>query len=165
MILYVLRHAIAMERSEWHKADSERPLTKEGIRKMEKAAKGMKRLGLEFDWILTSPYRRAYDTAQIVADAFKSRKKIKIVKNLASDGDPERLTKHLALDYLSSSNLVIVGHEPYLSQLVSVWIGAERALSIDFKKGGLIKLSADSLRYGRCATLEWMLTPKLMRKF
>ncbi len=73
MNLYILRHAIALDPSEWKKSDSERPLSKEGIRKMKKAAKGMRRMDLHFDWILTSPFRRAYDTAQIVAKEFKAK--------------------------------------------------------------------------------------------
>src|SRR4029077_17296622 len=100
-----------LDRAEWHQKDSERPLTSEGLRKMRKNARGMKRMGLSFDWILTSPYRRAYDTAQVVAETFKARKKLRILKSLASDGSPERLVRHLALDYLSGDDLLVVGHE------------------------------------------------------
>jgi len=165
MTLYILRHAIAVDRTEWHRKDSERPLTQEGLRKMRKVARGLKRLGVAFDWILTSPYRRAYDTAQIVADVLKPRRKLRILRDLASGGRPDRLIRHLALDYLTSDSLLLVGHEPDLSRLVSVLIGAKEPLAIDLKKGGLCKLSADSLTYGRCATLEWLLTPKLLKNF
>jgi phosphohistidine phosphatase len=163
MTLYFLRHAIAVDRAEWKGADSQRPLTKDGVRKMRKAAKGLKHLGIAFDRILTSPYRRAYDTAQIVADAFKARKKLKVIKALASDGNPEKLVRHLALDYLSEANLLLVGHEPYLSRLVSVLIGSSRPLSLEWKKGGLCRLDADSLQYGPCAKLEWWIPPKLLK--
>src|SRR5206468_1010259 len=158
MNLYILRHGIAMERSEWRKKDSDRPLTEEGLRKMKKIARGMKRLELSFDWILTSPYRRAYDTAQIVADALKARKTLKVLKALASDGNPEQLMRNLALNYLSRENLLLVGHEPYLTRLISTLIGSDEPLGIALKKGGLCKLTADSLHYGPCASLEWLLT-------
>src|SRR5438552_545120 len=147
MTLYFLRHAIALDRAMWHAKDSDRPLTPEGRQKIRKAAKGMKRLKLGFDWILTSPYKRAYDTAKIVAKTLKAKKKLKVVKDLASSGDPQRLMRHLAQDYLSKEKLLLVGHEPYLSRLVSVLIGAEKPLALDFKKGGLCKLAADSLTY------------------
>ena len=163
MTLYFLRHAIARDRADWHMKDNDRPLTKEGLRKMRKIARGMKRLKLSFDWILTSPYRRAYDTALIVADAFKARKKLRVLKSLSADGKPEVLVRHLALDYLTQDTLLLVGHEPYLSHLISILVGAEDALAIDLKKGGLGKLSAHSLTYGRCASLEWLLTPKFLR--
>jgi phosphohistidine phosphatase len=165
MDLYLLRHAIALDRSKWRgKKDSERPLTPEGRRKMRKAARGLKHLKPKFDWILTSPYRRAYDTADIVATTLHLRKKLKVVKDLASSGDRKRLIRHLALDYRSKDALLLVGHEPDLSGLISVLIGAEKPLALDFKKGGLCRLATDSLHDGRCATLEWWLTPKLLKR-
>jgi len=61
-------------------------------------------------------------------------------------------------------SLLLVGHEPYLSQLIAVLIGGEK-MRMDFKKGGLCCISAESLTFGRCATLEWLLTPKMLRTF
>jgi phosphohistidine phosphatase len=164
MNLYILRHAIAKDRAGWKKPDSLRPLTSKGKRKMQKAAKGLKHLDLGVDWILTSPYRRAYDTTAIVAKALKAKKKMKVVKSLASDGEPSQLVKELAKGYRSTDSLMLVGHEPYLSKLVSVLVGSERPLALDFKKGGLCRLDTQSLRYGPCATLEWWLSPKLLKK-
>ena len=160
----MLRHAIALDRSEWHRGDNDRPLTSEGVKKMHKAAKGLKHLDLDLDAILTSPYRRAYATAEIVADALKLKKKMKVADELASNGDPHKLIKRLAEEYSAKSEVMLVGHEPYLSKLVSVLIGAKAQLALDFKKGGLCKLTADSLHYGRCATLEWWLPPKLLKR-
>ena len=74
MKLYFLRHAIAMDRLEWKKSDAERPLTDKGRKKMIRAAEGMKAFGITFDWILTSPYRRAHDTALIVTKEYKAEK-------------------------------------------------------------------------------------------
>jgi phosphohistidine phosphatase len=164
MTLYLLRHAIALDRSVWKKPDSQRPLNKEGVKKMRKAAKGIKHLNLEFDWILTSPYKRAYDTAVILAQAVKAEKKIKVVNELASDAEPASLMRRIAREYRPKDSLVLVGHEPYLSKLASVLIGADKPLALDFKKGGLARLETDSLRYGRCATLEWWLPPKLLKR-
>src|SRR6476646_6009861 len=109
MNLYILRHAIAMEPAEWKKSDSERPLTKDGIRKMKKVAKGMRKAGVKFDWILTSPYRRAYDTAQIVAKEYDARKQLRLSKSLAVDGDPKTLVKHLALNFRIWESVLLVG--------------------------------------------------------
>ena len=173
MNLYILRHAIAADKAEWKGSDSDRPLTKVGIKKMRKAAKGMRRLGLKIDWILTSPYRRAYDTAMIAAKELKLKDKLKISKSLAVDGDPKTLVRRLALGFLSRESVLLVGHEPYLSQLIGVLIwglsprpqdtGGSHS-SIELDKGGLAKLSADSLTYDKCATLEWLLTSKILKK-
>jgi phosphohistidine phosphatase len=163
MNIYFLRHGIAAEKPAWKGPDSDRPLIKEGITKMKKAVKGMRRLKLNFDWILTSPYRRAFETAQIVAKEFKAKGKLKVLKSLAVDGDPQALVRHLARDYRSWESVLLVGHEPYLSHLIGVLEGSP-ALSMNFQKGGLCLLSSDSLTYGSCATLEWLLTPKILKK-
>lgn len=163
MTLYFLRHGIAADPSEWGGPDSDRPLTKEGIQKMKKAAKGMRRLKMTFDWILTSPYRRAYETAEIVAEEFEAKEKLKISKTLAVGGDPEALVRHLARDYRTWESVMVVGHEPYLSHLIAKLCGSPAA-SIVMDKGSLAKLAADSLTYGTCATLEWLLTPKILKK-
>jgi phosphohistidine phosphatase len=163
MKLYLLRHAIAKDRSKWHRGDSDRPLTDEGARKMRKTARGLKHLKLDFDAILTSPYRRAFSTAEIVGDVLKLKKRIKIVDELASDGEPQKLIKRLS-DFPAQSEILLVGHEPYLSRLVSLLIGSKTPLALDFKKGGLCKLSTEGLLYGRSAALEWWLPPKLIKR-
>ncbi len=163
MTLYFLRHGIAADQAEWGGPDSDRPLTKEGIHKMKKSAKGMRRLKMTFDWILTSPYRRAYETAEIVAEEFNAKEKLKITKTLAVGGDPEALVRHLARDYRTWESIMAVGHEPYLSRLIATLSGGPAA-SIAMDKGGLVKLTADTLTYGACATLEWLLTTKILKK-
>ena len=163
MNLYILRHAIALDHADWKGPDSDRPLTKEGIRKMKKVAKGMHRMELKFDWILTSPYRRAYDTASIVAREFKAASKLKTLRALASDGDPKKLMQHLGRDYRTWESILLVGHEPYLSRLVAMLISGHTDTELTFKKGGLCALSASSLTYDRCARLEWLATPKMLR--
>ena len=165
MNLYFLRHAIAAEKTEWHGSDDNRPLTKEGLRKMKKAAKGMRRMGLEVDWILTSPTKRAYDTAMIAAKELKAMKVVKVTRLLAVDGDPKALTRRLALDFRSRDSVMIVGHEPYLSRLISTLIAGEAKVDLEMGKGGLAKLTADSLTDGPCATLEWLLPAKLLKDF
>jgi len=59
---------------------------------------------------------------------------------------------------------LLVGHEPYLSELISVLIAGDAGAGIMLKKGGLCRLSATSLRFSRCATLEWLLTPAQLEK-
>src|SRR5579863_3087078 len=90
MDLYILRHAIAEERNPSGR-DSERRLTEEGREKMRNAAKGMKALELEFDLILSSPYARAKETAEIVAKVFGSDEALRISPTLAADGNPKEL--------------------------------------------------------------------------
>lgn len=162
MNLYILRHAIAEDGSPTL-PDSQRRLTPDGARKMRKEAKGIKELELDFDLILTSPYLRAKETAEIVAKALDCEENLTITPALAADGNPKELIEEIRRKYHKEKHILLVGHEPYLSNLVSLLLSGQTSLSITLKKGGLCALSVGSLHYGRCATLEWLLAPGQMR--
>jgi phosphohistidine phosphatase len=158
MNLYLMRHAIAAEPEEGVE-DSQRPLTKSGLKKLEKIARNLEKLDLQLDVILTSPYLRARQTADVVADALDMKKK-RVVEseNLIPLGFAEKLVEEINARE-PAANLLLVGHEPFLSQLVGMLTAGDASLQIDMKKAGLCKLSMEHLTYGRCATLEWLLTP------
>ena len=159
MNLYFLRHAKAGERSARFTDDSKRPLTPDGEKEMFRVAKGMRKMELSFGLILSSPFIRAKRTAEIVAEVFKSNK-LRLSKNLAYRADARDLIHEMNDDYPSLKNILLVGHEPYLSKLISRLSAGDEKLSLHFKKAGLCKLTVGELRFGRCATLEWLLTPK-----
>jgi phosphohistidine phosphatase len=160
MNIYFLRHAIAVPRGTRGVKDENRPLTKEGIRKMKEIAAGMRQLQLKFDRLVTSPLLRARETADIVADAFGQE--VEIWKSLDPSEDPRQLVA--ALRKLKDEDVLLVGHEPHLSQFISVLISGGPDVQIDFKKGGLCKVSSDDPVYGRCGTLHWLLAPSQLRK-
>jgi phosphohistidine phosphatase len=163
MNLYLLRHGLAVEPgTHGFSNDSERPLTPKGERKLWRIAEAMEALKLSFDVILSSPYKRARQTAEIVAEAFNARKKLESSEALAPSGDPKKLFKRLADKSPAPEDVLLVGHEPYLSELVSLLVSGERDLRVVMKKGGLCKLELNSLKAGRCASLAWLLTPKQM---
>jgi phosphohistidine phosphatase len=163
MNLYLLRHGLAVEPgTRGFSNDSERPLTPKGERKLWRIAEAMEALKLSFDVILSSPYKRARQTAEIVAEAFNARKKLESSETLAPSGDPKKLLKRLVDMSPAPEDVLLVGHEPYLSELVSLLVSGERGLSVVMKKGGLCKLEVSSPRAGRCASLAWLLTPKQM---
>ncbi len=163
MELYFLRHATAVDRgTPGYDDDSQRPLTADGRKQMGRAAKGMKALGLKFDLILSSPYVRAKATAELVAETLKARSRLKFSDDLAADGDPQALIKGLASLPGPPECVLLVGHEPYLSALAARLIAGTASVSLKLKKGGLCKLSADRLKFGHCAELQWLLTPRLL---
>jgi phosphohistidine phosphatase len=159
MDLYILRHAIAGDRESFDGPDSERPLTRQGRKKMRCIAKNLKKLDLKFDVILTSPFLRAKETAEIVAKEFHRENALKLSSHLKVGGDPASLVREINTSYKKFDNILLVGHEPYLSGLISMLISGKKDLSITMKKGGICKLSVESLGYGRCATLEWLMAP------
>ena len=161
MNLYILRHGLAVERgTPGYKKDSDRPLTAKGKRRMWQIAEAMEAMELNFDMILSSPFLRARQTAEIVAETFELRKKLALTEALTPDGNPKLLVEQL--NKLKAKDILLVGHEPYLSQLIGLLVSGNTNIALDFKKSGLGKLEAETLRCGRCAMLAWLLTPRQM---
>lgn len=162
MKLYIIRHAIAVdEGTPEYEQDSDRPLTEKGRKKMRQIAKGLRALGVGFDLILSSPYVRASETADILADVFKLKKKIAYSENLIPMGEPDLLIAEINESHTVGS-LALVGHEPNLSTFVGLLAAEGAKLDITIKKGGVCLLSADDLRQDRRATFEWLLTPGIL---
>jgi phosphohistidine phosphatase len=162
--LYILRHGIAVERGEpGFKTDADRPLTPKGKRQLRQIAGAMKNLDLRFNLILSSPFLRARQTAEIVAQWLRLKERLAFSDELTPDGNPKALIRQLHDLGPAPENVLLVGHEPYLSQLAALLISGETATNIELKKGGLCKLETGALRFGRCATLQWLLAPKQMK--
>ncbi len=164
MNLYILRHGLAVEPgAPGYAKDADRPLTPKGERKLWQIAEAMETLELSFDLMLSSPYLRARQTADIIAEAFNARKKLEFSETLTPAGSPKRLIEFLLGLKPLPENVLLVGHEPYLSGLISLLVAGDARLWVTLKKGGLCKLNAESLKPGRCAVLEWLLTPGQMK--
>jgi phosphohistidine phosphatase len=159
MNLYILRHGIAVPRGTPGIKDENRPLTKDGKKRMKEVAEGMQSLKLDFDLIASSPWLRARQTANIVAKAFGQEEEI--WKALASTEDPRQLIA--SLRKTERESVLLVGHEPHLSEFISVLISGSPDSQIELKKGGLCKLSSDDLIFGQCAMLHWLLPPAYLR--
>lgn len=161
MNLYLLRHGLAVEPGapEYPK-DSDRPLIPKGERKLWKTAQALQELELSFDWILSSPYVRARQTAEIIAEALHLHKKLEISETLTPAGNTRKLIELIHHRQPRPEHVLLVGHEPFLSELISLLVTGEPQAVVIMKKGGLCKLSAEVLEHGRCAALEWLLTPR-----
>ena len=160
MDLYLMRHGVARERAAAapHR-DAERPLTRRGEKRVGQIARALGARGVSFDVILSSPLRRAKETAEIVAGVFKRGVQPVLSRNLRPGGSPAALLEEMATDHHKAASILIVGHEPYLSILISVMLSGRRDVALTMKKGSVCHLSVSSIRYGRCATLEWLMPP------
>jgi phosphohistidine phosphatase len=163
MNLYFLRHGLAVEPGTqgFHK-DSERPLTDKGERKLQKIARGMEAMELRFDLVLSSPYLRATQTARIMVKAMKWKGRFEIVDELAPSGSPRKLVDLLNHIEPSPADVLLVGHEPWLSEFMAQLVSENSTASLTMKKGGLGLVTTDSLTAGKCGRLEWLLTPAQM---
>lgn len=161
MVFFFLRHGIAADRDDpKYRNDSLRPLTAQGHEKMRRVASGMQVLNLKFDAIYSSPYIRARQTAEIVAKSYGLKNKsIHLTENLLPPATIEVLLKEIRTLLPESKNVLLVGHEPHLTEMISSLLKSPRALPIDFKKGGLCSVSIDPSAGQRQAILNWLLTP------
>ena len=165
MHIYIIRHAIAVaEGTPEYEQDSDRPLTDKGRKKMRQIVKGLQTLGVDFDLIVSSPYVRARETAEIIAKQFKMSKKLVFSDNLTPMAEPASLLPELKEKY-SVDSIALVGHEPHLSSLVGFLTSEAGQLDVTLKKGGVCYLVADDLHHdNHRATLEWLLTPGILVK-
>jgi phosphohistidine phosphatase len=160
MNLFFLRHGKAEARSLKWRPDGKRSLTREGEQKVAEIARGAEALGLSIDLILTSPYVRALRTAEIMAEVYGAKKLFE-TGNLVPDADPVKIIDEINENFASVGNIALVGHEPFLSGLISALVAGEAgAVAIELKKGGLCKLSVEKLALGKCARLNWLMTPR-----
>jgi phosphohistidine phosphatase len=161
MELYFLRHGLAGQHGDAkYKEDNLRPLTPEGKKKMQREAVGMKTLDLEFDAVLSSPYLRARQTADIVAKAFRIKKKdVRLTDNLLENVSVENLLQEIRHHSPKAKNVLLVGHEPYMTEMISRFLKNDRSLAIDLKKGGLACLGLEEPLGKTSAVLRWILTP------
>ena len=164
MRLLVVRHGIAEDREAFarsRKNDEERPLTSEGRHKMERAALGLKQLIPELDVLAASPYKRAFETAEIIAGAYGGLA-VERVPQLAPGVGVDRVVEWLA-DRHARGSVAVVGHEPDLSQLVCTLLAATNGPFLELRKGAACLLEFPGPVGRGAATLDWFLGPKHLR--
>lgn len=159
MKLYLVRHAIAEDSADCDD-DSLRPLTEKGCEKMKRIATALHEIGVEPDLIVSSPFVRARQTADILAKELQYKGEPAYSDFLVPGGGPNDMIGEINEKY-PVDELMLVGHEPNLSALAGVLLAGSPDLAINLKKGGVCCLSVDDLRYDRKAVLEWLLTPKI----
>ncbi len=161
MNLYILRHGLAVDAGAvGFEKDAERPLTPKGERKLWRIAQALEEMEISFAWILSSPYVRARRTAEILAEAQHTRRKVELTDHLTPGGSVKKLVELINRREPAPENVLLVGHEPYLSGLISLLLSGSSQVAVVMKKAGLCKLCIERLEPGHCATLEWLLTPK-----
>jgi phosphohistidine phosphatase len=159
-----MRHGLAVERDVTTVMDdAKRPLTSEGKQKMREIASGLERIGVEADWIVSSPLVRAVETAEIVAEGLGSKPPLDICEALRPGGAPEALIGFLA-KRSNRRRVFVVGHEPDLGELAARLIGAGRNASLPFKKGGCCLITFSVFPPKSPGRLVWWLPPRILRK-
>ena len=158
MRIYLLRHGVAEEG--FGKRDSERALTEDGKQKLRDLLKTAADAGLLPSLVLSSPYRRAIETARIAVEVLGYRGNLLETTTLTPDSSPQSAWSEIRL-HSSEESVLLVGHEPLFSSLSAFLLGFPN-LSIDFKKGALLCVELHTVRPQPAGVLKWYLTPKLI---
>jgi phosphohistidine phosphatase len=149
--IYIVRHAIAEDVSPSGR-DEDRALTAEGRKKMKRAA-----LGVAPVHLLASPLVRAQQTAAIVVEALPQLE-IETCELLAPGVDERALTRLLNGAH-AGRDVMLVGHEPDLGELLSFWLtGSRGGVETRFKKGAVACIASATLPPHGKAVLEWLMT-------
>jgi len=163
MRFYVVRHGIA-EVTSASGLDKDRRLTPEGREKMRSAARGLRRLGVDVDVMLTSPLPRARETAEVVAADLPSVPPPQLLSALAAGNGPVELLRQLRVRG-DVAGLMVVGHEPTLSGLISLLLtGSPDGVAIAIKEGAVAVLGLGRLAPHGEASLRWLLPSGALRK-
>ena len=159
----LLRHGIAVDCEDWNGPESERPLTKEGIQKTRKAIAGLKQLGINPTHLLSSPFTRALETAEIVAETFALDPDFQVCEELLFHRSPVDLFPVLG-KLPEPACVICVGHEPHLGQTAAMMVNGKKSDGFSLKKAGACGIHFEMKPVVGAGTLRWWLTPSQLRQ-
>jgi phosphohistidine phosphatase len=158
MEIYLLRHGIAEDRSVTER-DADRRLTDEGRAKLRRVLERAHQAGVRPALILSSPLRRALESAEIAAHELGYEGKIVRIAALTPDSSPQQVWEAIR-EHRGESSVLLAGHEPLFSSTVAYLLGSTREM-VHFRKGALVRIDVESTGPAPVGVLEWLLTAKL----
>jgi phosphohistidine phosphatase len=158
MDIYFLRHASAGHYNPTGN-DDKRPIDKTGAQQSHDVGRALAALELELDVIVSSPLTRAIQTAEIVAAELGHKDTLVLDGVLRPEGSYLEFEDLLAR-YAKKKAIMVVGHNPSMTDFLSRMLSGDSAEFIDFKKGAVAKVERDG---SQPAVLKWCITPKVVR--
>jgi phosphohistidine phosphatase len=159
MLLYFLRHASAGKSTMNPKKDERRPLDEEGMLQARYVGRLLANLDVQVDQIVSSPLKRALQTATLVANELAFEAAVQIDDALRPEAEFDQFQTMLAR-YKKYDAVMVVGHNPSLTEFLSKSVsGASGSTQVDFRKGAVARVEMN----GRTGTLDWLVTPKIAR--
>lgn len=164
MDVIFIRHAEAGERdpTKWPD-DGQRPLTPDGRRKQTTLAQAMRKLGLKFDFLVTSPLVRARETAEIVAAVFGGDEALLVDEALGPECSAADVVRLLA-KFPPDTTVALVGHEPSFSAVAAALIGPSGDARLQLKKSGVIGIAFDGAAAAGRGVLAWLWKPGQLKR-
>lgn len=163
MDIFILRHGDANSSSKKITDDSKRTLTETGIKEIENVSRLFAEFDIEISHIFSSPLNRAKQTAEIILKNQKKTKLVEIVE-LKPEGVPSEVLKRIIKQ--AGATILVIGHNPLLIDIINHITNTEKQIAdgLALKTGGLAKIKITAMEPQLHGHLEWLLTPKLIRK-
>jgi phosphohistidine phosphatase len=158
MQIYLLRHGIA-EDGLPGKADADRALTTEGIKRLREILKRARTASVSPSVIVTSPYVRARQTAELAAEILGFEETLATSGVLTPNSSPVDTWTELRT-LRGEQSVLLVGHEPHMSSFTGFLLGTPE-LRVDFKKGAMVRVDMMEFGVRPRGVLKWMMAPKL----
>ena len=157
MDLYLIRHADALALGELAVTDdADRPLSEKGEHQSDDMGKFFKARSLVFDRVVSSPYLRARQTAEIMLKSSGMKLEIDFTEALTPDARPKKLSRYLMKS--GGDKVALVGHLPHMAEFLTWMIGDKKA-QVDFVKAGVAHISSGDSPIKGNGVLHWLLTP------
>ena len=159
MFLYFLRHTSAGEPLNNPKKDEKRGLYQDGIEQCGYVGRALAVLGVQVDVILSSPLKRATQTASLVGNEMGHEGKLALENGLRPEASYSDFQKMLQ-KYARQESVLVVGHNPNLHEFLGRVI-SERGCeaTVELKKGAVAKVEMRR----STASLSWCITPRILR--
>jgi len=157
--LFLIRHGVAEERGDTWPDDAKRPLSEDGIERFQKSARGLARLDVWIDVVLTSPLVRARQTAEPVVKALRLSGKLRETQALEPSSDPQEILDEVRGEQAKA--ILLVGHEPHLGALLGRLVAGSPGLEIPMRKAAVARLVWDG---SGAATLKALLPAKVLAR-
>ena len=156
MIIYFLRHASAGERMSNPKKDERRALDETGVEQCRQMGRALAAMDVSVDAIISSPLKRAGQTASLVGNEMGHEGKLQLDSALRPEASFSQF-RELVGRYSSADAIMVVGHNPNLSEFLGRMITRGGIAVVDLKKGAVARVETKR----NVAALQWCLTPKL----
>lgn len=164
MKIIFIRHAIAEDRTTFAKSgksDALRPLSEKGIKRMEQSRQGLQRVEPVADYIISSELVRAIQTADLISEVYPEAER-KAISQLNPGSNPAKLNKRLA-ELPADSTILLIGHEPDLSELISWYTNGSHFNFLQLKRGAACLLEFKGSPEPASAEMIWLLPPRQLR--
>jgi phosphohistidine phosphatase len=156
--ILLLRHGIAAD-ARPGQPDADRALTGEGKQKLRALLRRLRKAGVRPALILSSPYLRARQTAEIAREILAPDAIIVPARALTPGASPQEAWDEIRL-YSNQPSVLCASHEPLCSQLAAFLLGAPE-INVDFKKGALMRIDVENSSPRPRGTLRWLVSPRL----